>query len=321
MARLGDSGSHPAQTPGRRRPPPVLPYPRPTMVPGASLILLASLDVSHAPPDGDELQSLLAHYPADSLVQPLKRFETEHGRFPEGGEAALVLGQLHYARGEYRQAAEAFSRAAARLEPALKNEARYWAGLSWLAQREASQARAALEEVAESGSARRPEALLGLAMAWETAQRPERALEVLHRLLGSDPGEAGPAALEHTMALAEALHLQRESRDARARLLREYPNSIEATRAALPEREAPPIPAEGSVTVEIGSFSSPGRAHSLLAAAQRAGFTEAKVVLRGEGRARSYLVLLGTYPNAEAGRRAGESAARRLGVSYQLGSL
>ena len=110
------------------------------------------------------------------------------------------------------------------------------------------------------------------------------------------------------------------SLDARARLLREYPNSGEATRAALPEREAPPIPAEGSVTVEIGSFSSPGRAHSLLAAAQRAGFTEAKVVLRGEGRARSYLVLLGTYLNAEAGRRAGESAARRLGVSYQLGS-
>ena len=289
------------------------------MVHGA-LILLASLAASPPPHGADELKALLERYAADSLVQPLKRFETEHGRFPEGGEAALALGQLHYARGEYRQAAEAFARAAARQEPALKNEARYWAGLSWLAQREPSQARAALEEVAHSGSPRGPEAMLGLAMAWETAQRPERALEVLHRLLGGDPGEAGPAALEHTMALAEALHLQRESRDARARLLRQYPNSIEATRAAMPEREAPRVPAEGSVTVEIGSFSSPGRAHSLLAATQRAGFTEAKVLLRGEERARSYVVLLGTYPNAEAGRLAGETAAKRLGVSYRLGT-
>jgi tetratricopeptide (TPR) repeat protein len=287
----------------------------------ASLILSASLLAASSPANGaDQLRDLLEQHPADSLVQPLRRFEIEHGRFPEGGKAALVLGQLHYARGEYRQAAEAFARAAARLEPALKNEARYWAGVSWLAQRDPSQARAALEEVAQSNSPRRPEAMLALAMAWETAQRPERALEVLHRLLGGDPGEAGPAALEHTVVLAEAVHLQSEARDARARLLREYPNSIEATRAAMPEREAPPLPADGHVTVELGTFSSASRAQSLLAATRRAGFAEASVVVRGEGRARSYVVLLGTYPGAEAAKAAGESAARRLGVSYRLGS-
>ncbi|MGH7741668.1 MAG: hypothetical protein ACRENS_06565, partial [Candidatus Eiseniibacteriota bacterium] len=42
-------------------------------------------------------------------------------------EGEFDLGQRHYARGEYRQAAEHFALAAARLEPARKPTARYWA--------------------------------------------------------------------------------------------------------------------------------------------------------------------------------------------------
>ena len=142
-----------------------------------------------------ELERVLASHPADSLVQPHRRFEIEHGHARDGGEAALALGRLHFARGEYRQAADAFARAAARLDPSQKHEARYWTGLSWLGLREPTQARAALEEVARSPSPRRADAMLGVALAWELAGRPERAFEELGQLLERDPGEAGPAAL------------------------------------------------------------------------------------------------------------------------------
>src|SRR5947207_755314 len=104
------------------------------------------------------LDSLVDHHPADSLVVPLRRFENEAPRPSEGAAAAWLLGQLHYARGEYRPAAEAFSRAAARLDPARKPEARYWAGLAWLALGDPGQARAAFEELSKPGSPRRAEA-------------------------------------------------------------------------------------------------------------------------------------------------------------------
>ena len=63
------------------------------------------------------LDSLLARYPAGQPRVPLRRFENDATRPREGAAAAMLLGQLLRA-GEYRAAAEAFSRAAARLEPA-----------------------------------------------------------------------------------------------------------------------------------------------------------------------------------------------------------
>src|SRR5262245_5715721 len=66
------------------------------------------------------LDSLLRATRADSLVEPLRRFESLNAHTRAGTDAALALGRLHYARGEYRLAAEAFGRAAARVDPAEK---------------------------------------------------------------------------------------------------------------------------------------------------------------------------------------------------------
>jgi tetratricopeptide (TPR) repeat protein len=230
----------------------------------------------------------------------------------------LLLGRLHFARGEYRQAADAFARAGARLDPSRKEDARYWAGLSWLAMKEPNQARAALEEVEQSASSRRPEAMLGIALAWELAGRPDRAFDELERLLQRDPGEAGPAALERMSALTARLRRPDAAERARARLLREYPRSIEAAQAAAPEAEGSTPAAAGTLAVQIGVFSRPARAQTLAGAARRAGFSAAQVLTLGEGRARSYAVRLGLYPNAVEARKAGEEAARKLGVSYRV---
>jgi tetratricopeptide (TPR) repeat protein len=265
------------------------------------------------------LDSLVREYPADSLVAPLRRFESEHGRLGDGGEAALLLGRLHFARGEYRQACDAFGRAGARLEPGRKPLARYAAGLSWLALKQPDQARAALEEVAQSDERLRPLAMLGVAQAWDLSDKPDQALQATEAVLAHAPGEAGPAALELEAALAEKLKRPDLARRARERLRHDYPRSIEAARASLPAVAPPPAPAaEGTVTVQIGAFADPARARSLAESARRGGFPSAAVIVRGEGDARMNVVTLGVFATREEARRAGERAAAELGVTYQV---
>lgn len=289
----------------------------------AVLALLAAPSATRVPTTGPapapvrDLHELLERFPADSLVVPLRRFEAEHGREPSGGDAALMLGRLHYARGEYVQAAAAFSRAAARLDPAHKPEARYWSGLSLLALKQSEPARSALEEVALSSSPRAAEARFGVALAFEQSGRLDRAYDELGVLLSLDPGEAGAAALERFIAIGEQLH-RADAEKARARLLREYPRSIEAARAFSPARELPPSARNQGIAVQIGAFASPSRARSLLRAAERAGFTGVEVIERGEGPARLFVVRLGSYSTADEARTAGEKAAARLGITYKL---
>jgi tetratricopeptide (TPR) repeat protein len=190
------------------------------------------------------VQRLLESVPADSLARPLARLEASQ-RGATAAEAALALGHLHYARGEYRQAVEAFARATPRFDPANRSEPRYWAGLAWLGAGEPAAARGAFEEAARGGSPRRAEALLGVALCWEAARRPERALQTLQTLLAGEAGEAGPAALERTAALATTLRRPELARRARERLLREYPRSMEALRngpAGAASRGASPTP-------------------------------------------------------------------------------
>lgn len=270
------------------------------------------------------LRDLLATTPADSLPEALRGFESAHARTPEATEALLTLARLHYARGAYRQAAECYGRAAARLEPASKPEARYWSGLAWLALSETERARAAVDEVAAAPGPRQADAMLAQVELWELAQRPARAEGVLTPLLAGEPGEVGPAALERSAALAETHGHAEEARVARERLLRGYPRSIEA--AAARRAAFSPAPPHGagrprpgaSTAVVIGAFVDPGRARSLAAAARAAGFADAQVVSHGEGLSAIHLVRLGIYPGPAEARQAGAQAEQALGVTFEL---
>lgn len=194
-----------------------------------------------AAPPGTDLASTVRGAPVESLAVALRRLESAPG---QGAEAALMLGRLHYARGEYHPAADAYARAAARLDPVRKPEARYWAGLCWLALGDAPQARSALEDVAHSASAHRPLAVLALAQSWELAGKPDRAFDLLEELLKGDPGEAGATALVRFAALATQFERHEDARRARIRLQRDYPASIEAASARLDASAIqPPDPA------------------------------------------------------------------------------
>jgi tetratricopeptide (TPR) repeat protein len=287
-----------------------------------ALLSLAVVPASSIGAESRELRGLLRTLPADSLSGPLRRYEAEHSRTDEAADAAYVLGQLLYARGEYRAAAETFSRAAARMAPARKPEARYWAGLSWLALGDGDQARAALDEVARAGSTRHADALLATAQAWEMSGHPARAIGPLEAAVSGDPGEAGPAALERLIALSERTGNDARTRSARERLISRYPRSMEASAARLsvytPERDDNADRRAGSLSVVIGSFVSLARARSLAGAARSAGFPDARVVSRGEGAAALHTVRLGVFARAAEARKAGEQATQVLGVTYEL---
>src|SRR5262245_21231275 len=82
--------------------------------------------------------------PPDSLEPALRRIEAA-GPADGAAAAAFALGQFHHARGEYRLAAGAFGRAAARLQGLEHTEARYRQGLALLGERDPGRARAAFE--------------------------------------------------------------------------------------------------------------------------------------------------------------------------------
>jgi tetratricopeptide (TPR) repeat protein len=282
------------------------------------------------------LQNVLDRTDADGLVVPLERYERYHRHASEAGEAALLLGQLHFARGEYRQAANAFMRASARLEPGRKEDARYWAGLAWLGADDISQARAALSAATRPASRRRPEALFAIATAWEREHRPDRALETLNGLLAGDPGPMGASALERVIALGSSLHQPEAAARARDRLVRDYPHSIEAIRASAASQApepavAPARPSSGAAepraatpraggpfALQIGAFSDLHRARDLADAARRAGYERVRVASLGDPSANLYVVQVGLYATPEAAREAGARARRMLNVPWRV---
>jgi len=262
--------------------------------------------------------ALITRVPADSLPRALRHIETSSDRPPARAEAALMLGRFYYARGEYRSAADAFSRAAARLEPERKTEALYWAGVSWLAVRAPNAARSALDVVAASHSPFRAQAQLAIARAWDLSSRPDRAFDTLEELLAGERGEAEAGALEAYAAIADKLHRSAVAERARARLLSAYPLSMEAAAVGAQPEVTTRAANAGPAIVEAGRFTSRSRARALASRAVRAGFSGAHVEEMGDGALRSYHVVLGSYPSESEARAAVASASRTLGVSAHV---
>ena len=251
------------------------------------LLLLSSILVAAT---GGSVADLVASQPADSLPQML----VEQSDDPE---TWMLLGQLHFARGEYRDAGRAFARAGAQLDLARRPRARYLAGLSWMALREFERARAALQEAAVENSPVRAGARLALAQSWEASGRADRAFEELRFLMTEGPGEWGASALAMQRELA--LHMRRDAAARRAgeRLLRDYPTSMEATR--MRQIIEMPVSALGTVVLRLGAFADETRARSLAADVRRAGFAEVRVIPPSGVGAPLYVVQLGPYADPE----------------------
>ena len=225
----------------------------------------------------------------------------------------MAVGRLHFARGEYRKAGSAFAVAGARLDLERRPEARYYAGLSWMALREFEKARAALQEAAVENSAVRAGARLALAQSWEASGRVDRAFEELRFLLTEGPGEWGASALAMQRELALRLRRETAARQAGERLLREYPASMEALR--LRQIIEAPDAALGTVFIRLGAFADEERARGLAADARRAGFSEVRVVPPTGVGAPLYVVQLGPYTDSDEADAQFVRAGETLGIS------
>jgi tetratricopeptide (TPR) repeat protein len=169
--------------------------------------------------------------PADSLGSALERLEAR-GPAAISAASAYALGEFHHARGEYRLAADAFGRAAARFQGPEHSEARYRQGLAFLGARDPGRARAAFEEVAMLSQPLRTLAQFGVARAYALAGETDQELTVLRRLLDRPAGEAEPAALARYAALCDRQHHSSEARAAREALAKRWPQSVEAALAS-----------------------------------------------------------------------------------------
>ena len=141
---------------------------------------------------------------------------------------------------------------------------------------------------------------LGTAVAWEQARRPERAYPILEPLSVTAQGQSAPAVLEYTMRLGHRFQHPGVAQKARARLLAEYPRSIEAARVGL----VATTPASARVFAEVGPFPTEPQAHTVAERARAGGFPEAAPVTRGVAGAPLHFVRLGSFPNEIAAKQA-----------------
>ncbi len=291
---------------------------RPMSLP--SLLLVASLTATMPPQAAGSL--LPANTPVDSLPRILMALEAHPRPGMSPADAAFLLGQLHHARGEYRQAADAFTRAADRRSGESRGDARYRAGVSLLGAGQPAAARQAFAAAIHDAPSRTALAQLGIAQALEAESRPDKAFAAYQLVVTADAGEAAPAALERIAALGGSLKHEDDARRARLQLARDHPASLEAARlAASPAPAATPAAnASAARSVQIGVFSERARALALVDAARKAGFSDTEASERAgtEGRATVWVVRLGRFASADAARTAGEKAERSLGVSWKV---
>jgi hypothetical protein len=128
-------------------------------------------------------------------------------------------------------------------------------------------------------------------------------------------GEHGATALAMQRELALRLRRDSAARQAGERLLRDYPNSIEATR--LRQIVDTPVSSVGSHVVRLGAFADEARARTLAADARRAGFADVRVIPPTGVGAPLYTVQIGPYGDPEEAQKQVERAEDVLGITAE----
>lgn len=179
----------------------------------------------------------------DSLGATLQTLEA-HDRGARGAAAVWHRAGWHLARGEYGQARAAYLRAAQRLSGEDRHWARVGAARGALALGAAAEAKAAVADALRATGPVAAAARMAFAQALELEGDRQHALEMYSKLLASAPGEVGASALERVAAIHESLRHADAAAEARARLLRDYPSSPEASRIPSPAPSPGPKPSE-----------------------------------------------------------------------------
>ncbi len=189
----------------------------------------AAVEADEPPP---ALLAALDGVDVDQVRQAAETLLADYSKHPRAADAAEIMGDLHYARGEYLTAAKNYEHAAERStdDPA-RARRKLLRGRALLGAGEGGLAARVFEDVLKSAPAS-SEAKLGLADALMLQGRTERAVAGY-----SDIAERGvrdplaPIALAQLIRANDALGRHDEARSAARRLAAEYPQSSEAAGA------------------------------------------------------------------------------------------
>jgi len=283
-----------------------------------------------SPPEGreDDVAFLRAMLASDGN-EHAAALEEYMRAFPKGKhrrEAALALSRVHYARGEYSEAANLLSIFSPGVEKDFTGrQALIQCGLAQLAQGDAPGAlqflRSAEPDLA--GSPQEEGYFFALAEAALRANKPADAGEALRRLLERHAkGDYGPQAL---YALALSMETVGRTGDAAGvfrQIMVRFPTSYEAARVRdrgirLTPAPASPLSLGGGYAVQVGAFSRRDLADALASDLKTAGIEDVSVK-QGTENPPVYRVRAGSFSTREEARALGERFRRERGFSFTV---
>jgi tetratricopeptide (TPR) repeat protein len=224
---------------------------------GALLAILALLSMLPAAgiarePAPELLQALDQEADGAVLARSAERMLRDHRSHPRAGEAAEILAELAYARGEYATAGRHFQTAAelAR-DDGEANRRRLWRGRALAAAGDVAGARKQFEELAGKGPIA-AEATLGLADVALAEGKAPRAIELYESLTSrSSPAGIRPLALGQLAVAYERAGREDQALATSRELVSAYPAATEAAAARERIRRAAKRASEGKAVREL----------------------------------------------------------------------
>lgn len=202
---------------------------------GILLVLLHPLaagEASGREPPAELLLEIEHGTDAGKVVEAARTLVADYRRHALAGQAAEILGDYHYARGEYKTAAGHYGMAAEMTtKESERNHRLLLRGRSILAAGDPDAAREQFEEILRSAP-RNVGAGLGLADAAAMAGDGARAAQLYRAVLAEAPeSDEAPMALAQLIRTLDGLDREEEALAAARRLVEDYPRASEAAPA------------------------------------------------------------------------------------------
>ncbi len=217
-----------------------------------AVLALPAVGIAREPPP-ELLTALDQEADGAALARAAERMLRDYRSHSRAGEAAEILAEFAYARGEYATAGRHFQTAAELApDPGEASRRRLWRARALAAAGDLAGARKQYEELTGGKGPLAAEATLGLADVALAEGKAPRAIELYETLTA----RGGPAAIR-SIALGQlAVAYERAGREDQAlaaskELVRAYPSATEAAAARERIRRAAKRASEGKATREL----------------------------------------------------------------------
>ena len=215
------------------------------------MVTAPAVSIAREPPP-DLLAALDQETDGAALARAAEKMLRDHRSHPQAGDAAEILAELAYARGEYATAGRHFQTAAELAkDDGLAARRRLWRARALAAAGDLAGARKQYEELSGKGPLA-AEATLGLADVALAEGKVPRAIELYETLTERGaPASIRPIALGQLAVACERAGREDQALAASRELVDAYPSATEAAAARERIRRAAKRASEGKATREL----------------------------------------------------------------------